>query len=448
MARVAFIQNLAYEYLGIMYLSAVLKEKQHEVDVFVEQGQGLNKLIKDIEKFKPDIAGFSCTTGGHKWGICAANLLKVKMPYLKIIFGGPHATFFPDVINEPSIDIICRGEGEGALLELSDRIDRGEDYVDIANLWVKKKGVIYKNEVRNLINQLDAVPFPDRELYFKKYDFAHKSQKTFITGRGCPFSCTYCFNHAFNKLYKNENNIVRRRSVGNVMIELKNVKNKYNFKTVFIQDDTFVLDKKWALQFLDEYRYKLLIPFICQLRADMVDEEIVRSLKNAGCLNVFFGVETGDEELRNKLLKKKISNEQIYAAAKLFKKYNIRFRTYNMFGIPGENLEDSFKTVFLNIQIKTDYPWSSLCNPFPRTELGEYVERLNINEKKYDQFEPSFFRTSNIKLKNKRELENMHKLFFYAVKFPALFVIVKWAIRKNPVFLYNLLFLFGYMWSF
>lgn len=450
MAKIAFVQNLAYEYLGVMYLSSLLKKNRHDTDIFIEHGQGMKELVEEIKRFSPDIVGLPCTTGMHHWVLAAASVLKSKFPGSKIILGGPHPTFFPDIVQEDNVDVICRGEGECALLEFAEAIDNGRDYSSIKNLWVKKGGEIFRNDVRPLIDDLDQLPFPDRDLYIKKYFFLVKSQEAFITGRGCPFSCAYCFNHAYKKLYHGKGAFMRQRSVDNVIAEIKHTYecNNNSMRIVYIQDDTFILNKKWVLLFLEKYKSEVKLPFICQVRADLINEEIVSNLKEAGCLNVFFGVETGVERMRNALLKKDVSDKQIFETAALLKKYSIRFRTYNMFGLPEESLNDAYETVKLNIKINTDYPWSSLFQPFPGTELGDYVKKNNMLEDDRDQFEPSFFTNSSIKLDDKDAIENLKNLFFYAVKFPYLFPLIKWAVKRNFKKLYNKLFLLGYMWAF
>ena len=447
MARISFIQNLSYEYLGVMYLSSLLKSKGHEVDCFIEHGQGIDKLVKEVARFNPDIAGFSCTTGVHQWSLRVANQLKKIRPDVKVVFGGPHPTFFPEIIEESAIDMICRGEGEYALLELAHCLDERKNLSTIENLWVKKNGQIFRNDVRPLIENLDELPFPDRDLYVRKYPFLHKSQKVFMVGRGCPFSCAYCFNHAFKKLYHDKGRFVRYRSPENIIAEIKEVKARSPFRTVYFQDDTFGLEKNWSLEFLNRYRNNIDLAFICLLRADLVDEVFIRSLKSAGCQRAFFGIETGSQDLRTMILKKKVSDQQIFEAARLLRKYKIKFRTYNMLALPNETLEDAFQTVRLNIKIKTDYPWSSLFQPFPGTELTEFARERGLIDA-HSSFKPSFFEKSLLLLPERKEIENLHRLFFYAVKFPFLFPFIKKAIKWNFGNFYNLFFLLGYLWSF
>jgi len=447
MARICFVQNISYEYLGVMSLSSMLKSDGHETQVFLERGQGIERLVREVMRADPTAVAFSCTTGVHRWCLRAAEEFKKSAPDLLTVFGGAHPTFFPDIVEEPQVDIVCRGEGEEALLELAERIDQKSSFSDIRNLWVKAEGRIIQNDVRPLIENLDRLPFPDRGLYVKRYPFLNRTQKLFMMGRGCPFSCAYCFNHAFKKLYENKGTFLRLRSAENIIAEIREVKARSRIKTVYFQDDTFGLDKQKTQVFLEKYSQELRLPFICLLRADLADEGIVSRLKKAGCCRVFFGIETGSEKLRNLVLKKKLTDEQIIQAAALLKRCQIRFRTYNMFGLPNESLADALKTVDLNIRIKTDYPWSSLFQPFPGTELAQSAKEQGLLQQE-DDFDPSFFKRSILRLPEIREIENLHRLFFYAVKMPFLLPFIKKAIKCKLGKCYNLLFLIGYLWSY
>ena len=445
MAKIAFAQNTSYEYFGVMYIASVLEQKGHRVEIFL--GSGNKKMLKEIIDFQPNAVGFSCTTGIHKWCLEVAKGLKEQTNVLTV-FGGPHPTFFPEIINEEAVDIVCIGEGEYALLELADKIDAGEDITNVENFWVKKEKDIIKNEMRPLINHLDSLPFPDRELYYKKYPYLDRSQKAFFAGRGCPFKCTFCFEDVFRKMTAGKGRHVRIRSVDNLISEIRYVKKKYHPKTLYMQDDTFILNKKWVYEFLQKYKQQIDLPFICLIRADLIDRDMVKALKEAGCVNVFFGIETGDEKLRNNLLKKGETDEDIIRTASLLKKYKIGFRTYNMLGLPGETLEQAFKTVEINIRIKADYPWCSLFWPYPRTELGEYARTHGCLGTDINEFEPSFFRHSAILSKYKNEFLNLQKLFFYAVRFPKLFPLIKRLIKSPPNIIFDLAFLSGYAYSY
>lgn len=447
MARFAFIQNLTFEYLGPMCISALLKKHDHDVRAFIVSDDE-DKVLKELVAFRPDLIGFPATTGMHRWALGFARKIKEAGLPGKVVFGGPHATYFPEVIKEPQVDIICRGEGEHAVLELADKIDAGQDFTDTLSCWFKLDGRIIENEQRRLVEDLDELPFPDRELYISKYPHLKRSQKAFMGGRGCPFDCTFCFNHAFVKLYKGKGRILRHRSVDNLLAEIKEVRDRYGLKTVYMQDDTLVLNKKWIMEFAEKYKNEIGLPFVCLIRADLVDEEMAKKLKDAGCKNAFFGIETGSEDLRNLLLKKKITDEEVRNTARLLKKYRIRFRTYNMLGLPGETLEDAFKTVRLNAEIRTDYPWCALFHPFPGTELAEYARGLGLLDASEDAAAPSFFKDSILKSDYKMELVNLQKLFFYGVKFPSLIPLIKRLIKFNPNIVFEIAFLAGYAWCY
>ncbi len=446
LAHIAFVQNLSFEYLGVMYLSAMLKEHGHKVEVFIVTAHEDN-AIDEINRFGPDLIAFSCTTGIHNWVVSFAKKLK-KNQICPIVMGGPHATFFPEVIKEASIDIICRGEGEHAICDLANAIDKNEDYTNTKNCWFKVDGTIIENEQRHLIEDLDTLPFADRQLYADKYPFLNRSQKVFIGGRGCPFDCSFCFNHAYKKLYHKKGAVVRFRSVDNLIKEIQEVQQHSNVRTVYFQDDTFILNKQWVAEFTSKYISKINLPFVCLVRADLADEATLIKLSEAGCKNVFFGIESGDESLRQILLKKRVSDKQIIDAAHLMKACGIRFRTYNIFGLPGETLEQALKTVKLNIEIGTDYPWSSLFNPFPGTELAQYAYDKGYLDQKVNLNSPSFFKDSVLKSKDKNAIINLHKLFFYCVKFPFLIPLIKKVIPYKTNILFDCAFLFGYAWCY
>lgn len=442
MARIAFVQNIAFEYLGVMHLSAVLKKAGHEVEVFLLE-QSEQSLVRQVLDFEPSIVAFSCTTGVHHWAISFASLLKQARPTLTI-FGGPHATFFPELIEQPSVDIICRGEGEEAIVEIAGKLDAGEPLADTLNCHVRSNGQIKRNDLRPLIEDLDSIPDPDRSLYRSKYKYLRKSAAAFMAGRGCPFRCSFCFNHAMQKLYAGRGRFVRLRSPDRVINEIERVKSRFNLRTIYMQDDIFVLNKKWVKEFSDLYGERIGLPMLCLVRADQADEDSIAALKRAGVKNIFFGIESGDETLRNETLKKGVTDADIRRTAALLRKYGIRFRTYNMVGLPGETLQQALNTLRINADIRTDFPWCAIFHPFPGTELGEIAARAGLMTRSPEDAPPSFFKESILRLPQSNEIVNLQKLFYYGVKFPRLIPIIERTIclRPNPIF--DFLFLIGY----
>jgi radical SAM superfamily enzyme YgiQ (UPF0313 family) len=336
------------------------------------------------------------------------------------------------------VDIICRGEGEYPMLELCNRIDRGEDIHLIKNLWVKKDGTTYKNEVRPLIENLDELPFPDRELYYCRYNLLKNLPvKRFITGRGCPYACSYCFNRALMRIYLKKGKYVRKRSVDNVIEEIKFVKEKYGLKIVRFIDDSFLIQRRWLELFSKKYRKEINLPFSCLVRPNELNERVVMNLKRAGCFYVAFGIESGSERIRNTVLKRNLTDQQIISAAKLLKKHKIKFATYNMLGIPTETIEEAFQTVELNALIGADDPTSTILQPYPGTEIAAYAKNHGLLDIDFnvDDIGPMLDH-SVLKANNLKELINLQRLFYIASKYPKTVPIIERLIKlpPNPLF--------------
>ncbi len=195
--KIVFVQNFYGFNFGVMYLSAILKKHGYETDVFIG---GLHKnIVKEICEAKPDIVGFTCITGDHRWAEKIALEIKKKIN-APIIVGGPHPTYFPEMIQAEGIDMICRGDAETTLLEMLSKIKNNEDTTKVAGFWIKKDGVICKNDPAPLIENIDIFPFPDRDIY-NKYPFFYKDSEEEIEmpvciSRGCPFNCAFCYNSA------------------------------------------------------------------------------------------------------------------------------------------------------------------------------------------------------------------------------------------------------------
>ncbi len=448
MARIAFIQSLFFELAGIQSISAILKANGHAVDLFIGTGEN---IIRELKEFKPDICGFSCLTEDYIWVSEIARAIK-NTPELKatrIILGGPHPTFFPEIIeDDPSIDIICIGEGEYAMQELAQAIDKGDNYTGIQNLWVKENGNIYKNEIRPLIEDLDAIPPFDHDLHFKYPHLRDKPYKYFFAGRGCPYKCTYCFNHSMIKLYKNKGRYIRFRNPEKIIEELKYVRS-FGLKVVCFADDVFILNRKWLMRFLDIYKREINLPFRCNIFATLCDEEIITALKEAGCNYVMFGIESGDEKIRERILNKKMSNEDIYKATQLLHKHKIQFSTNNMFGFPGETLENALETIKLNVRVRPHTTWASVFQPYPKMEITDYAIKnkyLDPQDLKKDTYDS--FRTSPIKGKDIKQIFNLHKFSLILIKLPWLLPIVKLLIKLPPNKLFYYIYVLSYGWHY
>jgi radical SAM superfamily enzyme YgiQ (UPF0313 family) len=202
--------------------------------------------------------------------------------------------------------------------------------------------------------------------------------------RGCPYNCYFCYNSIIKKAFKNQGKYLRRKKPEVFVSEIKRVVDKHNTRFISIIDDLFTFDKDWLSEFAVLYKQQVGIPYLCQIRADRIDEEIVGILADSGCYTACMGVETGNEELRYNTLNKKISNEQMSNAAAMLKKHKINLKTSDMFGIPGETADQAFETIEFNIKIGTDFLGSAMLMPFPGTGVEKIALEKGWLEKPLD----------------------------------------------------------------
>lgn len=452
MARFLFLQNYLTEYLGTLSVCSYLKSKGHQAEAAVAGSP--KQIRRELARKHPDVVGLYSSIGNLTWVLSTLEEIRGGRGSGRplTLVGGPHPTFFPEVIGDWPVDVLCRGEGEGAVADLGDRLDAGRGWDDVANLWVRgDDGKVVCNDVRPLVEDLDALPAPDRSFY-RRYPFLGKaSTKKFMTGRGCPYDCTYCMNRRFNDIYRGKGRIVRKRSPEHVVEEILRVRADYGLDFVRFVDDTLVMSKRWLSDFLSLYRKKVGLPFSCTMRADTADREMIRELGASGADTCFFGLETGVEGLRNAVLKKNIRNEDIERTAGWLKEEGISILTFNMLGLPGERLEDAFETVYINRRIGSDYPWCSILQPYPGTELESICREQGCLPAGVEQdgaFDHSWFRQSVIDSGEKRQIENLHKFFYLAVRVPWLEPLIRRLIRLpgNPLF--HLVFKVTYGWLF
>jgi len=385
--------NARYEVnMGISLISAILKNAGHEALLFKPDKFSEKEFLSKIREYNPNLVGFSTTTHQYQYAIKYAELLK-QVKNIPIIFGGFHPTLAPEsVISNPAVDIVCRGEGEFAILELINALEKDKDYSQISNLWVKKKnGEIIKNPLRKLIGDLDSLPFVDREFIYQEEILKNNGYRLDIAvGRGCPYNCPYCCNSALRELYKDNGQFIRLRSVDNVLRELNIILQKYKVKEIHFQDDMFLLNKEWFREFADKYAKNYHIPFHISARVEHVDEETARLLKQAGCISITIGVESGDEQLRKTVLNKHISNEKILETKKLLEKFKIKLCSLNMIGIPGETTQMAQKTLDFNKKLNPDWLACSIFSPYPGTQLYKLCEEKGFLNKDFNHFSSSY----------------------------------------------------------
>lgn len=398
--KIAFVQGPS-ENLAIEYFSRILMKDGHKVSLIIDhqlfdsvsiKNNFLKNLfdIKDILvdqviKSKPDLVGFSIFTSEYQWALDFAGRIKKRNSQIPIIFGGIHPTSVPEiVIKEKNVDIVCVGEGEQALLELAKSIDKKRKNYHIPNLWFKKGGKVIKNGIRPLLQNLDEVPFPYKDQFYKKSPSFIRNYYVLMATRGCPFQCTYCANHVKSKIFAGKGKYVRMRSVTNVMKELNWAKKRYpEIKNVSLPDDILPLNKEWMREFIGRYKKEINLPFLCYAHPRNIDLEMATLLKEGGCFWLNMGLQTASEKNRIKLLHRVESNDEIREAVKNCHKVGLKFSLDHIFGIPYEGEKEYVEGLKFYNELRPNSMNVFWLAYFPKTEiikLGKEAGYINDEE--------------------------------------------------------------------
>lgn len=442
------------ERYGVMMLAAVLKRAGHDARVLYAERRPPGEIIAFAKKYQPAALLYSAMTGEHQFLLRLNREIK-KHYDAPTVFGGPHATFFPEMVGEEGVDAICLGEGEEAVVEFANALAAGRDWTATANFWVKRNGDVIKNPLRPLVSDLDALPFADREAaYADDRTLARHPTKIFFAMRGCVFRCTYCFNHQYNQMYRGLGKVCRTRSVDNLLAEMKAVKSRWPMEYMQLDDDTFLLHRReWLEEFAARLPVEVGVPFMCNVRVDLVNPTTARLLKRAGCHAVWMGVETGDPVLRREILERDHADEEIITAVRTLRAAGIRVATQNLCGLPvPDPVAADLQTLQLNIASRPDFAWSSIFYPYPRTALGDRARAEGYYAGGYDQVPETNKINSLLRWpdeKTKWQVENLHKFFGLVTELPFLLPLVKRLIKLKPNRLFTVIFFawYGYCWK-
>jgi radical SAM superfamily enzyme YgiQ (UPF0313 family) len=356
--------------LGLLYLASYINKyskiiKAEIIDIVTEK-ISLEDIVSIVKRKKPFVVGISSMTPQLQGAVELADFLKHNLGEIKIFLGGPHISADPDFILRQAhlFDYGITGEAEITLLESLEKLIVGEK--------------IPKVQAGKVVMNLDTIPFPDRSLI--KRD-KYSQRESMMYSRGCPYSCYYCSRPAISKK-------VRYRSAKNMVDEIKLAYNDCHGNIDF-QDDTFNLDKGKIIDFCTRViKEDLKLNWRCNSRIDLVDEEILGIMKEAGCCLIHFGIEAGNEKIRKEVVKKgSFSNKKIFEIFELCKKYKIKIAAYLMIGHPKETRKDLEDTKELIFKLKPDILGLSIPTPFPGSRLFEIaVKEGIINEKIIDAF--------------------------------------------------------------
>lgn len=415
--KILFIQdNLINESLALCDLAGVLKKNGHEYILYVEKEE--KNIIEKIKIFQPDLIIIPISIIAPQWGLAMLENIKRVLPGCLLLMTGTYPTFFPEIIERTSADIILRGEAELPIMQLLARINDGQDYADLDNLWVKKQNRFIKNDM-GPVTDLTKLPLPDREIYFKYKPLANFPLKVFASGRGCPNRCAYCFNAALQDCLPELKDFTRKKSIPKIIEEIRDVLDKgYYIEQIHFSDDLFTFKKQWVLDFCQAYKASLNLPFSINSKVEYLDEEIIGELKAANCIGIAVGIETGNEDLRIRVMNRNTTNQKIIDICNLIKKHGLILTTFNMLNVPTEKTENIYQTIELNQLIKTDNPRVTVFTPIPKTKLYLELEAKGLISPEQAKYELQKTNLSNIK-------KVIFCIFPLLVKFPFFYKFLK-----------------------
>lgn len=434
--------------LGLAYVAAVLDENDVEVDIVdCSLHSSIGKSVARILRDNPMIVGISTPT------LLYPNALKIVREIKKrssafICLGGPHPTIFPrEVVSRPDVDFAVIGEGEITFLELVNALQKSRDTTGIQGIAFHNGDEVIVNPPRNHVQDLDSLPFPARHLlpmeFYIGFNLLYygRPATTVIASRGCSYNCSFC-QPTLRKLFGKK---VRFRSPKNVVDEIEYLVKEYGIKLITFHDDTFTLNKKWVITLSDEIINRgLRVEWLCNSRANTINEPLLMKMKEAGCIELRIGVESGDQWVLDNILRKGISIDQIREAFRSMKKCGFKRRwAFFMIGSPGETREMVMKSMELAREIEPTHVNVSITVPLPGTDLWSIASKYGNFEKDWSKFDyagdhalietefmPSY-EVEELAKQFRGEFMEQEKLFFkISVAFHAL-QLMTWALNRS-----------------
>ena len=361
---------------GVAILSSCLKEKGHRTAlVHISRRVTEKEFKRSVDRTRPDVAAFSFIS--NMFSQVKQFSAWVSEMNIRAIHGGMHPTVAPEeCLAERGIDAVARGEGEGIITDFCGALESSGDIKNIPGLWVKEGGRIYRNPPRGLMESLDALPYPDYELFNYENLEEGAVHKIFVTqaSRGCNYNCTYCCNHAVRSLYKNGDRYLRYYSVDRILDEIEAGLKRYPFlKEVRFYDDTITQDRRWFGEFAAKYRKRINLPYSGNERVENIDADSVTLLKSSGCISLDLGIESGSQFIRQNYMNRWMSNERIVAAFGLLKENGINTNSFNILGMVGETPQTALETIKLNTLAGPSITFNAYFYPFKGTRAYELV---------------------------------------------------------------------------
>jgi radical SAM superfamily enzyme YgiQ (UPF0313 family) len=365
---------------GVGMLMAVLREGGHEPAlIYAHEEYEREALVAEAAAVGADLLAVSTVTNQFPRAARYAEWLKEAL-HIPVVIGGPHATMAPaEVMERPCFDFLCVGEGAGALVELAEALEHGGDPARIENLWVRSRGEVIRNPLRPLIEDLDALPFVDREgFHFERILEAQEGKCSMLAGRGCPYGCAFCANRGLAQLYRGKGKFVRWRGHDRLFAEMRALLARYRVAKWEFNDDIFTLNRQWFLEFCERYPREFTVPFDVNVRVETVDRDMLARLKAAGGDLIRIGVESGSPRVRAELMNRPMPQERIVQVFADAEAVGLKTWSFNMVGLPGETPADAEETFRLNERLCPDHMQVSVFNPYPGTRLFEVCKDRDV----------------------------------------------------------------------
>lgn len=374
--------------LGLATVASILEKRGYKVEIIDASALKINEneIVNKITKNNIKIVGITSMTPTFNSAVRVVKAIKKADNSCFIIMGGPHVTILPQktMKDVPEVDAVIIGEGDITTIELIEAIKNKRKFSKISGICYRNNGKIITNPSRPLIKDLNILPFPAYHLLqIEKYrPYPPHGKKlpymAMITSRGCPFRCAFCSKPIFGKNYK-------ARDSKMVVKEIKYLIENFGIKELLFYDDTFTLDRKRIIGLCKEIiKNGLKISWSCETRVNLVDEELLKKMKKAGCYIISYGVESGDQTILNNL-KKDITIEQVKNAFRLTKEADILTVAYFMIGSPGDTEETIRKTIDFSKELDADFAQFSICTPFPGSELFDILSKRGVKIEDWDK---------------------------------------------------------------
>ena len=382
-------------------------------------------LRKKIIEFNPDLLAVSCSETTFMRGLRLIS--KTRDLKVKNIFGGVFPTFAPHlVMNFKHVDMLCVGEGENAMIDLAECLANGKDYLNVTNLWVRKKdGTIKKNSITKPVDIDSLPPKTDIGIFGEKRFYRPMGGKIrrllpVETHRGCPYTCSFCNSPSQNRLYSKHGSFFRKKSMKLIKEEIENHIKMWKVEYIYFWADTFLA---WSNREFDEFceMYKdIKLPFWCQTRIETIDESKFKKLKEVGLHRITFGMEHGNEKFRREVVKRNYSNKLAIELMQIPSELDITFSVNNMIGFPSETRELAFDTIELNRHFKSDDTTCSTLIPFHGTEIRKMAleQGLIDKDKIYNTGYSSESGILDMPQWPRKEVAKLRDTFSMYVKFP------------------------------